>query len=77
MQEDTTRAPPKGSVPVDKGVGRTASFKFGGSGGENIRAATKTVGEKEDIGVIRGRDQQWPRKITLAAIPFLEGGESR
>ena len=62
VREDATRAPPKGNVSVDKDVGRALSCKFSGGDGEHVRTAAKTVGEEQNIGVIPGRDQQWPKK---------------
>ena len=56
------RHPSKRNTPADKNVGRTLGCKFSGSDGEHVRVAAETIGEKQDVGVTRGRSL-WPEMV--------------
>ena len=73
VREDTTRALPQGNAPVDNYVDRTLSCNLRGNDSEHVRAATKTVVEKNKLVLRRVATSCGRTQSTLAVTPDSGG----
>ena len=56
--EETNRTSPQRGVLVNHNVGGAFGREFGPRNGVNVRAPAETVGEKENVGILLGRDRE-------------------